>query len=201
MPEGLLIFALVFAASVAAPGPDTMTIFSRALAGGRFSALPFTLGVVLAKVTLLTLVVLGLAAVAEAFGPLFVVFKFAGAAYLVWIGVRLWFKDDAPDARALSTRVSWRDALTGFALGVSNPHAIVFYVALLPTVVEVQHLDLTTHLLLTFIIVLLTLVVAGIYALSADRLRSLLQSPKARRVTNRVAGGVMVGSGIVVATR
>lgn len=72
MLHELLIFALVFAASAATPGPDTMTIFSRALSGGRLSAIPFALGVVLAKLTLLTLVVLGLAALAQSFGQFFI---------------------------------------------------------------------------------------------------------------------------------
>ncbi len=88
MLHTLLIFTLVFAASAAPPGPDTMTIFGRALSGGKFSAVPFTLGVVLAKLTLLTLVLLGLAALAQSFGQFFVVLKFVGAVYLVWAGIR-----------------------------------------------------------------------------------------------------------------
>lgn len=91
--------------------------------------------------------------------------------------------------------------MTGYALGVSNPQAIAFYVALLPTVVDVRHLDVSTYLLLCTILAGLMAVIAAFYALSADRLRLLLHSPKAQRVTNRVAGGVMVGSGIAVATR
>ena len=197
----LLIFALVFAASAATPGPDTMTIFGRALSGGRFSAIPFTFGVVLAKLTLLTLVVLGLAALAQTFGQFFIVLKFAGAAYLVWAGIRLWRKSGEPEARELATRVSWRDSVTGYALGISNPQAIAFYVALLPTVVDVQHLNFTTYLLLCATLTCTMLLIAAIYALLADRLRSLLRSAKARRVTNRVAGGVMIASGVGVASR
>lgn len=197
----LLVFALVFAASAATPGPDTMTIFGRALSGGRLSAVPFTLGVVLAKLTLLTLVVLGLAALAQSFGQFFVILKFAGAAYLVWAGIRMWRKSVASEAHELETDVSWRDAMTGYTLGVSNPQAIAFYVALLPTVVDVRHLNLSTYVLLCTILAALMVVIAAVYALSADRLRLLLHSPRARRVTNRVAGGVMVGSGIAVATR
>ena len=178
-----------------------MTIFSRALSGGRFSAIPFTFGVVLAKLTLLTLVVLGLAALAQSFGQFFVILKFAGAAYLVWAGIRLWRKSGEPEAHALSARVSWRDSVTGYALGISNPQAIAFYVALLPTVVDMQHLNLTTYLMLCAVLACTMLVIAAIYALLADRLRFFLRSTKARRTTNRVAGGVMIASGVVVASR
>lgn len=201
MLHELLIFALVFAASAVTPGPDTMTIFGRALSGGRLSAVPFVLGVVLAKLTLLTLVVLGLAALTQSFGQLFIVLKLAGAAYLIWAGLRTWRKSLASEARELEAEVSWKDTMTGYALGVSNPQAVAFYVALLPTVIDVQYVNFSTYLLLCTILAGLMVVIAAIYALSADRLRSLLHSPKAQKVTNRVEGGVMIGSGIAVATR
>lgn len=197
----LLIFALVFAASAATPGPDTMTIFGRALSGGRFSAIPFTFGVVLAKLTLLTLVVLGLAALAQSFGQFFIVLKFAGASYLVWAGIRLWRKSGEPEAHDLAVKVSWRDSVTGYALGISNPQAIAFYVALLPTVVDVAHLNLTTYLMLCAVLAFTMVVIAAIYALLADRLRFLFRSVKTWRTTNRVAGGIMIASGVIVVSR
>ena len=201
MLEGLTIFALVFTASAAIPGPDTMTIFGRALSGGRSSAVPFALGVVLGKLTLLTLVMLGLAALAQALGPLFTILKFAGAAYLIWTGIRLWRSSAEVEARALKKKVTWRDALTGYALSVSNPHAIVFYVALLPTVIEVRNVSFSSYLLLCLTLTVLMLLIAGVYAVSADRLRHLLRSKRARRISNRVSGSVMIGSGVIVATR
>lgn len=200
MFESLAVFALVFTASAATPGPDTLTIFGRALSGGRTAALPFTVGVVLGKLTLLTLVMLGLAALAQTLGPLFFVLKFAGAAYLIWKGIRLWRSSAGVEARALAREVTWRDALTGYALSISNPHAIVFYVALLPTVLEVRNVGVLSYLLLCLTLSSLMLLIAGVYAFSADRLRHVLRSEQARRVSNRVAGGVMVGSGIVVIT-
>ena len=201
MLHELLIFALVFITSAATPGPDTMTIFGRSLSGGRFSAIPFTIGVVLAKLTLLTRVVLGLAALAQSFGQFFVVLKFAGVAYLVWAGIRTWRKSGKPEAHDLAEKVSWRDSITGYALGISNPQVIVFYVALLPTVIDMQHLNITTYLMLCVILSCSMLIIASTYALLADRLRLLLHSPKAQRITNRIAGGIMIGAGIVVAAR
>ena len=196
-----LIFGLVFAVSAATPGPDTLTVFGRGLSGGWRTALPFTLGVILAKLSLLTLVMLGLAALAETFARAFMVLKFAGAAYLVWAGVRLWRKPVDNEARALSAEVTWRDGLTGFALGVSNPHAIAFYVALLPTVVSVRDITLPNYLGFCTVLVALTFSIYLVYAGAASRLRAVLRSPRARKVSNRVAGGAVVGSGILVATR
>ena len=163
--------------------------------------MPYTFGVVLAKLTLLTLVVLGLAAIAKTFGAFFVILKFAGAAYLVWAGIKMWRSSGTSQARDLGTKVSWNDAFTGFALGVSNPNAIVFYVAVLPTVLDVHNLNFVMYLALCGTLTCLMIVIASVYALSADRLRSFMKSAKARRLTNQVAGGAMIGSAVLVATR
>ena len=201
MLNELIIFSLIFAASAATPGPDTMTIFGRALSGGRLSAVPFTLGVILAKLSLLTLVVLGLAALAQTFGQVFVFLKLAGAAYLVWIGVRLWRKSGEPEAHELGKAVTWRDGVTGYVLGISNPQAVAFYVALLPTVVDVQVLSFGTYVSLCAVLACTMVAIAAVYTLLAERLRGLFRSVRGRRAVNRVAGGVMVASGVVVATR
>ncbi len=201
MLSGLLIFALVFTVSAFTPGPDTMTIFSRALSGGRLAAVPYTFGIVLAKLTLLTLVVLGLAAIAKMFGAFFVILKFAGAAYLIWAGIKMWRSSGVSEARDLAVTVSWKDAVTGYALGISNPNAIVFYVAVLPTVVDVHSLNFAMYLGLCATLTVLMVLIATVYALSADRLRGFMKSAKARRLTNQVAGGAMIGSAVLIATR
>lgn len=201
MLSSVLLFGLVFTISAFTPGPDTMTIFSRALSGGRFAAVPYTFGIVLAKLTLLTLVVLGLAAIAKTFGTFFVVLKFAGAAYLIWAGIKMWRSSGTLEARDLGAKVSWNDAFTGFALGISNPNAIVFYVAVLPTVLDVHNLNFAMYLALCVTLTVVMTVITAVYAFSADRLRGYLKSAKARRITNQVAGGAMIGSAVLVATR
>lgn len=201
MLGSLFIFALVFTVSALTPDPDTMTIFSRALSGGRLAAVPYTFGIVLAKLTPMTLVVLGLAAIAKTFGMFFVILKFAGAAYLVWAGINMWRNPGTSESRDLGATASWKDAFTGYALGISNPNAIVFYVAVLPTVVDVHSLNFAMYLGLCGTLTVLMVVIAAVYAFSADRLRSFMKSAKARRLTNRVAGGAMIGAVVLVATR
>jgi threonine/homoserine/homoserine lactone efflux protein len=147
------------------------------------------------------LVVLGLAAIAKTLGTFFVILKFAGAAYLVWAGFKMWRSSGLSEARDLGATVSWKDALTGYALGVSNPNAIVFYVAVLPTVVDVHSLNLAMYLALCGTLTVLMVLISTVYAFSADRLRSFIKSPKARRITNQFAGGAMIGSAGLVATR
>ncbi len=198
----MVIFAVAFAASAATPGPDTMSIFGKALGGGRGAAVPFVVGIILGKLILLTLAVLGLAAIAQALGPLFVAIKLGGAAYLVWMGLRLWCRPSNTDpAEVVTTNASWKDTFTGLALGCSNPHAIIFYVALLPAIVEMQELNLATYLMLCSILVTLMAAIAVVYILLADRMRRLFRSKRASRIRDRVAGTIAIGSGVVVATR
>ena len=194
-------FAALFIASAITPGPDTMTIFSRALSGGRFSAAPFTLGVVLAKLTLLTFVIFGFAAIAQTFNPFLMALKFAGAIYLAWIGIKTWRKSGIPQSHSLTEDVSLRDSIVGYSLGISNPQAIVFYIAVLPNVIEIQYIGLTTYFVLCLTLACSMILVALIYSLLAIRLRSLFQSEKAHRAINRIAGGMMIGVAIIVAMR
>ncbi len=201
MTEGLVLFALAFTASAATPGPDTLTVLSKALARGGLAAAPFTLGAILGKLILLTLVVFGLAAVADSFKPVFALVKFAGAAYLVWMGVRRWLKKLDTRVATVETNTRWGDAVTGLALGMSNPHAIVFYVALLPTLIDMRNIDFAVYLSLCTMLVVAMLIIASTYAFSADRMRSLFSLKRARRVTDRAAETIMLGVGIVVATR
>jgi threonine/homoserine/homoserine lactone efflux protein len=197
----LLVFALVFISSAATPGPDTMTIFGRSLSGGRFSAIPFTLGVVLAKLTLLTFVVLGFAALAQSYGQFFLVLKFAGVAYLIWVGIRTWRKSAQPEAHDLAEKMSWRDSVMGYSLGISNPQAIIFYVALLPTVIDMQHINTAAYFMLCIILTCSMLTIASTYALLAGFLSSQLRSSRAQRIINRIAGSIMISVGIVVAMK
>jgi threonine/homoserine/homoserine lactone efflux protein len=90
MTDTLLIFAALFAVSAAAPGADTMLMFGRALGGGARSAVPVAIGITAGKLVLLALAAAGVTAAAAALGPMFVVVKVVGAAYLVWLGLRLW---------------------------------------------------------------------------------------------------------------
>lgn len=201
MFHDVAMFALLFSVFAITPGPDTMTIFSRGLSAGHWAALPFTIGVILAKLSLLTLVIIGLAALAQRFASLFVILKFVGAAYLLWAGIRMWRKSGEVQVHALASQKFWRDSVMGYILGISNPHAVIFYVALLPAVLDMQTIDISTYLALCLTLAVIMVAVAALYAVLAGRLRNLFTSPKAQKTTNRVAGGVMIGSSLWVASR
>ena len=180
------------------PGP-TRCIFSPG--PGPRAAAPLAAGITAAKLIMLAAAAAGVVA-AAALGPMFVALKIAGAAYLIWLGVRMWRRllsgpspvvGAAPKVRPVCA------AATGLALGMSNPQAIVFYVALLLAVINP---GAGAGLYAALAVVLCAaMAVAAVYIALGSRARRAVSSPTARRRADRVAGTLLVGSGVLVATR
>lgn len=204
MLHELALFTMVFALSAAAPGADTMLLFGRALSGGARAAAPLAVGITVGKLVLLTLAAVGVTAAAAALGPLFIAVKLAGAAYLVLLGIRLWRRDPRRPATAASapagSRSFGRGAATGLGLAVSNPQAILFYVAVLPTVVRPGS-GAGLYLALAAMLCAVMASVAGGYIALGARARSAAGSPTARRRADRLAGTLLIGAGALIATR
>lgn len=196
----LIAFAAAFFVFAASPGPDNMTIVSRTITHGAASGLAYGAGTVAGILIFLTLAAFGLSVLAAEMGTLMTVLRYAGAAYLIWMGITLWTAEPAvPDLQTAKTRGNLLSIFaTGMALNLGNPKMPLFYVALLPNVVgaslTIDHLAALAGVILS----VEALVIGGHVAL-AVRARSLLRSPRIVRRVNRTAGGVMIGSGVAVA--
>jgi threonine/homoserine/homoserine lactone efflux protein len=192
----------VFAVSASAPGADTMLMFGRALSGGARSAVPVAVGITAGKLVLLALAVTGVTAAAAALGPLFVAVKVVGAAYLVWLGVRLWRRPPAlPATPAPLDGKGWgRGIAAGAGLALSNPQAILFYVAILPGVVS-QEGSALQYLAYAAALVGVMVVVSAAYVGLGARTRAAVASPRATRYADRVAGTLLIGASGFVAAR
>jgi threonine/homoserine/homoserine lactone efflux protein len=199
----LLAFAAAFFVFAASPGPDNMTIVARTISHGAASGLAYGAGTVAGILIFLTLAAFGLSLLAAEMGAVMTVLRYAGAAYLVWMGVKLWTAE--PVVPDLQPAAAQRSLLTVFATGVAlnlgNPKMPLFYVALLPNVVGAS-LTLGQIGTLAAVILVVETVVIGGHVLLAARARRLLRTPKVVGRVNRAAGGVVVGAGVaVVATR
>ncbi len=195
--HALLIYSGIYALALATPGPGVIAIAARSLASGFAAAIPMAAGQLAGDLILMTLSAFGLALIAQAMGGMFFLFKLAGAAYLVYLGWRYW---NAPvekiDMRVGSASQSF---LAQMMLTVGNPKAIAFFVALLPTVVDLGELNAAGYLqLVGASLVCLPVVTLG-YAALAAKVRRFLMSDVARRRVNKSAGAVMMGAGIGVA--
>ncbi|MGN8151311.1 LysE family translocator [Agrobacterium sp. 22094] len=196
----LIAFAAAFFVFAASPGPDNMTIVARTITHGAPSGIAYGLGTVAGILIFLTLAAFGLSLIAQEMGVAMTVLRYGGAAYLIWMGVKMWTAPAVvPQLQPVSERRGlFSIFLTGFVLNLGNPKMPLFYVALLPNIVgaslTVDHLAA-----LAAVILCVEVVVIGGHVLLAVRARKLLRSERIVRRVNRVAGGVMIGSGVAVA--
>ena len=195
-----LLYCAVYAVAIAIPGPGIVAIVARALGSGFRATVPAAFATAVSDWALMTLSAFGLALVAKAMGPLFLIVKLGGAAYLVYLGYRYWTakvteRPDA-DAVAVSARQSF---LSQLSLSIGNPKAIGFFVALLPTVVDLHTLNVLGYLELSAATFVLIPLIVLAYAALASRVRGLLSSRRARKTINKSAGAVLVGAAIGVA--
>ncbi|TCL72144.1 LysE family translocator [Rhizobium sp. BK251] len=192
--------ALFVAAAI--PGPGITAIVARALGSGFRETFFMGLGLVLGDMMYLTAVILGLAYVAQTFTEVFLIIKIAGALYLGYIAWKLW------TAGLISTDVAARPStsigmsfLSGLLVTLGNPKTMLFYVALVPTLLDIRAIGVHDYALLlaaTFIVLLVVLVP---YMLLAVRARTLLRRPRALQALNRVAASILAGTAAFIATR
>jgi threonine/homoserine/homoserine lactone efflux protein len=127
-------------------------------------------------------------------------FRYAGVVYLVWLGWTLWRA--TPDASPIERDgESRRQFFAGATLALGNPKTMLFHLAVLPAVVDLDVLSLREAVLLAVIVVTVVGGVLATYELLALRLRRRLHSPIALRRAHRVSAVLMVGAAGVVASR
>lgn len=201
--ESLLVFAVALFVAAASPGPGIAAIVARVLGRGTTGALAFTAGVAMGDIVWLTVAVTGLAALASTFQGVFAVVKYAGAAYLLYIAWKLW---NAPaEAHELKAdrpgEPPGRLFLAGLSVTMGNPKVMVFYLALLPSLIDMTALDGLGYAELVAVTALVLAAVFGGYVALAARARRLFTSPRAIRTVNRTSGVVMAGAAAAIAAR
>jgi threonine/homoserine/homoserine lactone efflux protein len=198
------LFAYAAAPFIAAaiPGPGITAIVARALGSNFRETFFMGLGLVLGDMTYLTAVILGLAFVAQTFTGVFVVIKIAGALYLSYIAYKLWTAGLLPqDIAAKKASNVGMSFLSGLLVTLGNPKTMLFYVALVPTLIDLNGIGLREYAILlatTFVVLLVVLVP---YMLLASRARMMLKQPRALQALNKTAAGILAGTAAFIATR
>jgi threonine/homoserine/homoserine lactone efflux protein len=198
---GILVFALAYATAVASPGPGVAATVARALGQGSTGMAGWIAGFVLGDLIWFWVAALGLAALAQANPAALTVLRYAGAAYLVYIAYKIW---TAPvvsiSAQAAASRERvWQPFLGSLALTLGNAKVIVFFMAILPTIVAIETLSLTDIASISAVIALVMLVVMSAYTIAAARARRLLATPHALKIANRVTATALGGAAVAVA--
>lgn len=202
MPLELWIaFALASAALLAIPGPTVMLVVSYALGRGRATGWASVPGVTLGDFTAMTASLLGAGALLAASATAFTVLKIIGAAYLIWLGIKLWrAKPDIGEVTAEqgsggNRAIFWH----AYVVTALNPKGIVFFVAFVP-----QFIDPAGSTLLQFAILeatFLTLATLNVifWVIAAGTLRERFRKPETLRLVNRIGGSFLIGAGLLTA--
>ena len=190
-------FAAASSVLLVIPGPTVLLVVSYALGQGWRTALPMAIGVALGDFTAMTLSMLGLGALLATSATLFTALKWVGAAYLVYLGIKLWRAGGALDA-APRTDAASAAKMLGHAWLVTalNPKSITFFVAFLPAFLDPKADFLTQMLVFETTFLVLAFANAFGYALVASRARRFASDPRAIGVVNKVGGGLLVGAGV-----
>lgn len=196
------LFAAALLLNAGTPGPSVAALVAQVLTRGPRSVLPFLAAMWLGEAAWLAAAVAGLSVLAEQVHVAFVVVKWAGVAYLAWLAVGLW--RSAPEAEPASGSAPtspWRLFATGLAITLGNPKIMVFYLALLPTLIDVGAMTLADWAALTLVQVAVMAFVDLSWVGVAGRARVFLTSPRAMRLTRRASAVAMGGAAAMIATR
>lgn len=198
----LVAFTIAYAIAVLVPGPGVAAVVARALGGGFAASVPMILGILVGDLVYLVVAVFGLAAIATYFSAVFMVVRILGAAYLLYIAYKFWTaKPGSEQIGAKRDESNWRTFLAGLSLTLGNPKAIVFYLALLPTVVPLDQMNPLAFTELTAIVIVVLLAIGCGYAFLASKARDFFRSPKALRRLNKTAGAMMAAAAAAVVVR
>jgi len=199
--ESWAAFTAASAVLLIIPGPTVLLVVSYALGQGWRTVLPMTVGVALGDFTAMTLSMMGLGALLAASTTLFTVLKWVGAAYLVYLGIKLWRAGGTLDAAPRTDAVSAARML-GHAWLVTalNPKSVTFFVAFLPAFLDPRADFLTQMVVFETTFLVLAFANAFGYALVAARARGFVANPRAIGIVNKVGGGLLIGAGAATVT-
>ncbi len=185
------------------PGPVVVATVARSLFSGLGASIAFVAGVAAVDLGYLLLAVFGLSAISAVLGELFIAIKILGAAYLIYLGIRLW-TDRTHEMQISSAPVPrsfWKSFGEGALVDLANPKIILFYAAFLPTFADLDKLGGGEVALMAAIVVGILVVTNLGFAWLASRARALIKSRSAVKAINRTSGTLMIGAGAWVATR
>jgi len=200
--SGLVLFALTYFVAVATPGPGIAAVLARALGKGLKGMPAFIAGFVLGDLTLYAAAAAGFAALAGAYAPIFLAIKWGGAAYLLWLSYRLWTSPVEPTSETWSEQVSdtpFSLFLTTYSLTLGNPKPILFFVALLPSIIDLENLTFVDFLTVALLIAVIIAGTLAAYATAAAKARQIFSSVTARRRINRVTGSILAIAAVLIA--
>ncbi|MFA0496253.1 LysE family translocator [Vibrio sp. 10N.222.54.B11] len=186
------------------PGPGVFAILARAMVQGWRKCVTLSLGMICSDLIYLALACFGLATIAENWSIAFEVIRYVGAAYLIYLGYKM-FKSlpEVQGSAELAVKQSQKSELASFAQGflisASNPKVILFYISFLPTFIDLTVLRSQDIVLVSALASVALMSGLMLIAVGAGRMAGLLKTPRAHKRLNQSAGGIMIAAGSYLA--
>jgi len=196
--ETWLAFVLATSVLLVIPGPTILTVISYAITHGKRATLPLTIGVFLGDATALLMSLAGLGAALATSAWLFIIIKWIGGVYLIYMGVKLLLTKSSPlqaDNNEEDALSQWHLIRNTWLVTALNPKGIIFFIAFLPQFVDPNHMVTAQLWVLSLTFVTLATINAALYAIFAGTARKLLASAKAWRRFNLCGGSLLCVAG------
>lgn len=197
-----LLFVVTEAVLSITPGPAVLYVLSQGIKRGPGKSVWASWGILSANVLYFTLSATSLGAVIVASYKLFFLIKWLGAGYLVYLGLRSFFATEPvialPEGQA-DSRSGPRILRDGFLLQAANPKALLFFTAILPQFIDAHHNVAFQILVLGISSILVEFAILFVYGQLAGRALAAARNPRFEKITNRVAGSLLIGAGVGLA--
>ena len=191
-----LAYAIALGIAAIIPGPGIAALVGRALGTGFYRTMPMLFGIIIGDILYLGFAIAGLALIAKTFSAVFFIIKIAGASYLLFLAYRFWTHGINPThiKKSLGRKEVAATFLAGFAVTMSNPKTIIFYIALLPSVINLSTVSFEAYLILSTITAAVLFIGLVPYMILAAKARDTFQNTKTLKVIGRSAATILTGT-------
>jgi threonine/homoserine/homoserine lactone efflux protein len=199
----LLFFSGALLIAAGSPGPSIAALVARVIARGWRDVVPFLIAMWVGEGIWLGMTVFGLAALAEQLYWAFVIVKYLGVSYLIYLAYKMWTApvEIHPEASVAPKGSGLKMFFAGFAVTMGNPKIMVFYLALLPTLIEINSITIMAWAELTLTMFVVLAVIDVFYVGLAPRARLVINNPRSLRIANRISASIMGAAAGAIASR
>ena len=191
-----LAYCLAVAILLLMPGPVVTLVVANSLSHGSRSGLATVVGASIGNAILLGAIAIGLVAFFALMSEIFEVVRWVGALYLIWLGIKAWRDRGGGGDLALTGARSARTVfLQGFLIAITNPKAIIFYIAFLPQFIDSRLPAGPQLMVMIGTMIVMAFLSDSAYALLAGRARGWFTAPNRRRLQARTTGTLLIGLG------
>ena len=199
--ENWLAYTFVTATFLLIPGPTILLVISYSLIRGRQAVFALLLGVGLGDIIAMILSFIGVGLLLQTVTIAFQFLKWIGAAYLIWLGIRMWRSaSESTELAAITDNKVWHAIMANaFVITALNPKSIVFFLAFLPQFINSEKPFITQSLILGSTFLMLAIISVLFYSMLASFTGQQMQLSLIHRWTNRIGGSLLIGAGGMIA--